>query len=72
MIVSRKVVSLIVCSSLNCIISFNLDDEVGDGTTSVVVLAGALLDEAENLLEKVCVCQRFGVILHFLAQQHCL
>jgi thermosome len=28
------------------------DNEVGDGTTSVVVLAGALLDEAEELLDK--------------------
>ncbi|WP_291765419.1 thermosome subunit beta [Caldivirga sp. UBA161] len=28
------------------------DDEVGDGTTTAVVLAGALLDEAEKLIEK--------------------
>jgi len=28
------------------------DDEVGDGTTTSVILAGALLDEAEKLLEK--------------------
>ncbi len=28
------------------------DNEVGDGTTSAVVLAGALLEEAEELLEK--------------------
>jgi thermosome len=28
------------------------DDEVGDGTTSVVVLAGALLSKAEELVEK--------------------
>ena len=28
------------------------DDEVGDGTTSVVVLAGRLLELAEDLLEK--------------------
>lgn len=28
------------------------DDEIGDGTTSVVVLAGALLDQAEALLDK--------------------
>jgi len=28
------------------------DDEVGDGTTTAVVLAGALLEEAEKLLEK--------------------
>jgi thermosome len=29
-----------------------LDDEVGDGTTSVVVFAGRLLEKAEDLLEK--------------------
>ncbi len=28
------------------------DDEVGDGTTTAVILAGALLEEAEKLLEK--------------------
>ncbi|CAK1548853.1 unnamed protein product [Leptosia nina] len=28
------------------------DDEIGDGTTGVVVLAGALLEQASNLLEK--------------------
>jgi T-complex protein 1 subunit epsilon len=28
------------------------DDEVGDGTTSVVVLAGALLEQAESLLDR--------------------
>lgn len=28
------------------------DDEVGDGTTSVVVLAGELLREAEKLIQK--------------------
>ena len=28
------------------------DNEVGDGTTSVVVLAGALLEQAESLLEQ--------------------
>lgn len=28
------------------------DDEIGDGTTGVVVLAGALLEEAEELLER--------------------
>lgn len=33
-------------------LSKSQDDEVGDGTTSVVVLAGALLEEAEKLLEK--------------------
>jgi len=31
-------------------ISKTQDDEVGDGTTSVVVLAGELLREAEKLL----------------------
>ena len=28
------------------------DDEVGDGTTSVVVLAGELLKEAEQLIDQ--------------------
>ncbi|CAG9571749.1 unnamed protein product [Danaus chrysippus] len=28
------------------------DDEIGDGTTGVVVLAGALLEQASNLLDK--------------------
>ncbi len=32
--------------------SRSIDDEVGDGTTSVVVLAGALLSQASNLVEK--------------------
>jgi T-complex protein 1 subunit epsilon len=33
-------------------LSKSQDDEIGDGTTGVVVLAGALLEEAEKLLEK--------------------
>jgi T-complex protein 1 subunit epsilon len=33
-------------------LSQSQDDEIGDGTTGVVVLAGALLEEAEKLLEK--------------------
>jgi len=33
-------------------LSKSQDDEIGDGTTGVVVLAGALLGEAEKLLEK--------------------
>ena len=28
------------------------DNEVGDGTTGIVVLAGALLEQAEKLLNK--------------------
>ena len=28
------------------------DDEIGDGTTGVVVMAGALLEQAEKLLDK--------------------
>lgn len=28
------------------------DDEIGDGTTGVVVLAGALLEQSEALLDK--------------------
>lgn len=33
-------------------LSIAQDDEVGDGTTSVVVLAGALLEQAEKLIDK--------------------
>lgn len=33
-------------------LSQSQDDEIGDGTTGVVVLAGALLEEAEALLDK--------------------
>lgn len=33
-------------------LSVSQDNEIGDGTTGVVVLAGALLEEAEKLLEK--------------------
>src|SRR3989442_3334533 len=33
-------------------VSKTTDNEVGDGTTSAVVLAGALLEKAEELLEK--------------------
>jgi T-complex protein 1 subunit epsilon len=33
-------------------LSQSQDDEIGDGTTGVVVLAGALLEQAENLLKK--------------------
>lgn len=32
-------------------LSKSQDDEIGDGTTGVVVLAGALLDKAEALLD---------------------
>lgn len=33
-------------------LSKSQDDEIGDGTTGVVVLAGALLEHAENLLDR--------------------
>ena len=33
-------------------LSRSQDDEIGDGTTGVVVLAGARLEQAEVLLEK--------------------
>lgn len=33
-------------------LSQSQDDEIGDGTTGVVVLAGALLDQAEQLLDR--------------------
>jgi len=44
--VDNKVAKLIVD------LSRSMDDEIGDGTTGVVVLAGALLEKAEFLLEK--------------------
>lgn len=33
-------------------LSKSQDDEIGDGTTGVVVLAGALLEQAEALIDK--------------------
>ena len=33
-------------------LSKSQDDEIGDGTTGVVVLAGALLEQAEPLLDR--------------------
>lgn len=33
-------------------LSQSQDDEIGDGTTGVVVLAGALLEQAEQLLDR--------------------
>ena len=33
-------------------LSKSQDDEIGDGTTGVVVLAGALLEQAEHLIDK--------------------
>jgi T-complex protein 1 subunit epsilon len=33
-------------------LSKSQDDEIGDGTTGVVVLAGAILEQAQRLLEK--------------------
>jgi T-complex protein 1 subunit epsilon len=33
-------------------LSKSQDHEIGDGTTGVVVLAGALLEQAENLLDR--------------------
>jgi T-complex protein 1 subunit epsilon len=38
-------------------LSQSQDDEIGDGTTGVVVFAGALLEEAEKMLEKGSVAQ---------------
>ena len=39
------------------------DVEAGDGTTSVVVLAGALLGAAEKLLEKGALRKRFSQLI---------
>uniref|UniRef100_A0A8D2DIP5 T-complex protein 1 subunit epsilon n=1 Tax=Sciurus vulgaris TaxID=55149 RepID=A0A8D2DIP5_SCIVU len=36
-------------------LSKSQDDEIGDGTTGVVVLAGALLEEAEQLLDRATI-----------------
>ena len=33
-------------------LSQSQDDEIGDGTTGVVVLAGAILEQAQRLLDK--------------------
>jgi T-complex protein 1 subunit epsilon len=33
-------------------LSKSQDDEIGDGTTGVVVLAGALLEQAEAMLDR--------------------
>jgi T-complex protein 1 subunit epsilon len=33
-------------------LSKSQDNEVGDGTTGIVVLAGALLEQAEKMLDK--------------------
>lgn len=40
------------CAKLLVELSNSQDDEIGDGTTGVVILAGALLDQAHRLLEK--------------------
>lgn len=42
-------------------LSQSQDNEIGDGTTGVVVLAGALLEQAEKLLDKY---------VHFILGQH--
>lgn len=39
-------------AKLLCELSNSQDNEIGDGTTGVVVLAGALLDEALKLIDK--------------------
>jgi len=46
MMVEHQIAKLIVE------LSTSQDDEIGDGTTGVVVLAGALLEQAEHLLDK--------------------
>lgn len=40
------------CAKLLVELSNSQDDEIGDGTTGVVILAGALLDQASRLLDK--------------------
>lgn len=41
------------CAKLLVELSNGQDDEIGDGTSGVVLLAGGLLDQAYRLLEKV-------------------
>lgn len=41
-------------------LSKSQDDEIGDGTTGVVVLAGALLEHAEGLLDKGSINGKFS------------
>ena len=44
-------------------ISKTQDDEVGDGTTSVVVLAGELLREAQKLMDKREYKKKVGILM---------
>lgn len=44
-------------------LSRSQDDEIGDGTTGVVVLASALLDQALELIEKVFIQSRLQMVL---------
>lgn len=46
MLVDHEIAKLLVQ------LSVSQDEEIGDGTTGVVVLAGALLEQAEKLLDK--------------------
>lgn len=47
-------------------LSKSQDQEIGDGTTGVVVLAGALLEQAESLLERGVHPMRFKIFLFIL------
>ena len=47
-------------------LSQSQDDEIGDGTTGVVVLAGALLEEAEGLLDMGIHPLRIAEVRHAL------
>lgn len=42
-------------------LSQSQDNEVGDGTTGIVVFAGALLEQAEKLLDKGIACNKVGL-----------
>lgn len=50
-------------------LSQSQDDEIGDGTTGVVVLAGALLEQAESLLDRgihpIRIADGFELAAHF-------
>lgn len=47
---------LMRCTLLMLIVQ---DDEIGDGTTGVVVLAGALLQKAEQLIDRGTIAKEF-------------
>ena len=49
---SEKKETVLYRAKLMVQLSQSQDDEIGDGTTGVVVLCGALLEQAEALIDK--------------------